>query len=121
MFGHPEPRAGSHKGGRGRDVEGLCSIPAGTAGVYDSFPFHIDFVPVQVHQVVTHGDTSALGAHYLGRCGDFHHRLPFHSERRDEGSNLGLGGLPLHDGLHGSHHLPFRQILPCDDFVKSVF
>jgi hypothetical protein len=76
-------------------------------------------VPVQVDAICI--GIGGLGPHHPGRGGDLLHRLALHPKAGDEGADLGLSGMTLHDGLHGPGHLLFGQILPGDHFVDGFF
>ncbi len=121
MLGDLEPRPGHHKSRSGRDVKRAGGVAAGAAGVHHGLPVHVDFVPVQVDEPVTDGDAGGLGPHHPGRGGDLGHGLALHPQRGDEGADLGLGGLPIHNGLHGPDHLGLGQVLPADYLEYGFF
>ena len=85
VLGDGHSRRSDHEGGGGRDVEGIGAVAAGAAGVHGG-----------------NADVDAQGvvSHNLGHAGNLVRRLALDAQRREEGPDLGFGGLAGHDFLH---------------------
>ncbi len=87
---------------RRRDVERVCAVAAGSAGVDD-------------RPDVIERDMNGLRTHHLGEPGQFLVRLAAHPQPHQKRSDLGWRRLAVHDDLHRAPGFVARQCLPLDD------
>ena len=98
MLGHLAARPRDDEGRGGGDIEGVCAVAARAGGVQQQVPF----------RWMRH--VAGLGAHGARAAGDLVDRLALHAQGDQIAADLGLGGLPGHDDLHGRFGLRFGQM-----------
>jgi len=105
VLGDDDARRRHDKRRRRGNVERAQFVAAGAAGIDDGSRAGVD--------------ARGFLAHDARRAGHFLDRLPFHSERGDERTDLRRRGVAVHDFFHRRHHFFLRKIDSSDGPVNG--
>ena len=121
MFGYLDSASSDNQGSCCRYIKGIGPIPPCPAGIEDGFLFYINFIPINVYDMVVKAYLLCPRPHCPGSPGNLIYSLPLHPECRDKRADLGRCGLAGQNLSHGHFHLFLIHIIPSYHLCNSFF